>query len=201
MYSTKPGYIIAFHGCDEDIRNQIVMGDKGFKASMNDYDWLGNGMYFWEYNHQRAYSFALDRQKHPKSALSVINKAAVLGAVIELKNCLDLLDSKFLDLVKSSYNNYQDSYKMLGHDMPKNVNVSGSKDRLLRRLDCAVIENLHTLNTENPFDSVRGVFIEGDPLYEGAGFNEKNHIQICVRNPNCIKAFFIPRETVKWPKK
>ena len=85
--------------------------------------------------------------------------------------------------------------------MPKNVNVSGSKDRLLRRLDCAVIENLHTLNTENPFDSVRGVFVEGDPLYEGAGFNEKNHIQICVRNPNCIKAFFIPRETVKWPKK
>jgi len=28
----------------------------------------------------------------------------------------------------------------------------------------------------------------------GAGFKEKNHIQICVRNRNCIKGYFLPRE-------
>jgi hypothetical protein len=43
------------------------------------------------------------------------------------------------------------------------------------------------------FDSVRGVFWEGKELYPGAGFMERNHIQICLRNPNCIKGFFIPR--------
>jgi len=201
MYSSKPGYIIGFHGCDEEIRNQIVLGHTGFNASMNDYDWLGNGMYFWENNLDRAYQFAIERQKYPKPSLPKIKSAAVLGAVIELKNCLDLLDSKYLELVKISYSNYSDSYKMMGEPLPKNSNVQGSTDRLLRRLDCAVIENLHTLNIEEPFDSVRGVFIEGAPLYEGAGFNEKNHIQICIRNPNCIKAFFIPRTKVKWPKK
>lgn len=31
-------------------------------------------------------------------------------------------------------------------------------------------------------------------LYPEAGFTEKNHIQICIRNPNCIKSFFLPRE-------
>ncbi len=31
-------------------------------------------------------------------------------------------------------------------------------------------------------------------LYPEAGLTEKNHIQICIRNPNCIKSFFLPRE-------
>ena len=42
------------------------------------------------------------------------------------------------------------------------------------------------------------VIVEGDELYPGAGFHDKNHIQICIRNPNCIKGFFIPREEVQW---
>ena len=44
------------------------------------------------------------------------------------------------------------------------------------------------------YDSVRGVFWEGDDLYPGAGFKEKNHIQIAIINPNCIKGFFLPRD-------
>ena len=47
----------------------------------------------------------------------------------------------------------------------------------------------------------RGVFFEGDDLYPNAGFKEKNHIQIAIRNTNCIKGFFIPRELDnKYPK-
>jgi hypothetical protein len=44
------------------------------------------------------------------------------------------------------------------------------------------------------FDSTRGAFIEGGPIYEGAGIYEKTHIQICIRNLNCIKGFFLPRK-------
>ncbi|MFZ2726272.1 MAG: hypothetical protein WAX77_08490 [Methylococcaceae bacterium] len=44
-------------------------------------------------------------------------------------------------------------------------------------------------------DSVRGMFPEGKELYNGAGFREKNHIQLCVVNPNCIIAYFQPRKT------
>ena len=46
------------------------------------------------------------------------------------------------------------------------------------------------VNNYKAFDSARGVFVEGEALYPNAGFNEKNHIQICIRNPNCIKGFF-----------
>jgi hypothetical protein len=46
-----------------------------------------------------------------------------------------------------------------------------------------------------PFDSIRGVFIEGDRLYENSGFYRKTHIQICVCNPLSIKGVFrLPRE-------
>jgi hypothetical protein len=46
------------------------------------------------------------------------------------------------------------------------------------------------------FDSTRGVFTEGGPAFEGAGLFEKSHIQICIRNPNCILGFFLPRKEI-----
>lgn len=63
---------------------------------------------------------------------------------------------------------------------------------LLRYLDCAVIEELHTERESQglkAFDTVRGLFHEGEQIYNTSGFFEKTHIQICVRNPNCIKGF------------
>ena len=39
-------------------------------------------------------------------------------------------------------------------------------------------------------DTLKGVFTEGKPVYPGAGFNEKTHIQIVVRNHRCIKGVF-----------
>lgn len=68
---------------------------------------------------------------------------------------------------------------------------------MLRELDCAVIEVLHKARENGgfpQFDSVKGVFWEGKELYPNAGFREKDHIQICVRNPNCIKGLFLPRD-------
>ena len=69
-----------------------------------------------------------------------------------------------------------------------------------RNLDCAVIEILHSTNKtldKTSYNSVRGVFFEGNELYPGAGFKEKNHIQICVRDTKCIKGYFKPLEEIK----
>jgi hypothetical protein len=105
------------------------------------------------------------------------------------------LDSEYINLVKDSYSTLLESCKTLNLPIPVNQGTGSSRDLLLRNLDCAVIENLHDQRARNKlkaFDSVRGAFIEGNPLYENAGFHEKNHIQICLRNPNCIKGFFLP---------
>lgn len=196
MYSSRPGLIIGFHGCDESVRNAIVTGDTMLKASRNGHDWLGFGFYFWESNYMRALDFAL----HPPGKKQ-ITSPSVLGAVIDLEFCLDLMETEYIRLVKESYDYLRTWGSALQMELPENRKIGNSRDRLLRELDCAVIENLHKnrkLNNKKAFDSVRGLFVEGEPLYEGAGFHEKSHVQICIRNPNCIKGLFIPREELQW---
>ncbi|HBT73567.1 MAG TPA: hypothetical protein DEB37_15370 [Lysinibacillus sp.] len=198
MYSRRSGLILGFHGCDKKIRDKIIC-EKGeiLKKSENDYDWLGHGIYFWENNHERALQFAKElKENPPKGKENLIIEPAVLGVVIDLGHCLDLLDSKYLDVLKVSYEYLCESSKLHNLIIPQN-SKSSSGDLLVRKLDCAVIETAHTLNKmlEKPqYDTVRGVFFEGQDLYENAGFKEKNHIQIAVRNQNCIKGFFIPRD-------
>lgn len=190
MYQKQSGLILAFHGCDITVQQQAICSSSNILlSSNNDYDWLGHGIYFWENSPQRAIEFARESAKRNKSD---IKKPAVLGAAIELGRCLDLLDSANLQLVKAAYEDLKQIMEMAGEPMPKNkVLKNGNKhDLLLRQLDCFVLE--HLLRNSN-FDSVRGLFPEGEELYTGAGFRIKDHIQICIRNPNCIKGFFIPR--------
>lgn len=195
MYSTKSGLILGFHGCDEDVVHNVLNGHTDLKQSKNTYDWLGHGMYFWESSYSRALEFAKHLQKNPQQAKNPIKKPAVLGAVLNIGNCLDLLDYENLQVLKTGYDYLKSAINSAG--FPQNKVVGDTNDLLLRDLDCAVIEVLHKLRESNDYrkyDSVRGVFFEGQELYPGAGFKEKDHIQICIRNPNCIKGFFLPRK-------
>jgi hypothetical protein len=197
MYRAKPGLAIGFHGCDISVRTAVVLNETKLLPSTNDYDWLGNGIYFWENNRHRAIQFAEELQAHPRKNKPQIIQPAILGAVIDMGYCLDLTDAEYLQLVRTSYEKLVTAYDNFGVEIPVNKSTSFSSQKLIRNLDCAVIENLHKSRLNlclKPFDSVRSAFLEGDELYPTAGFHEKNHIQICVRNPNCIKGYFIPRD-------
>ena len=92
------------------------------------------------------------------------------------------------------------SYDWLGHGVYfwENDPARGrkGKDRVLRDLDCAVIETLHQMRKDQglpPYNSIRATFPEDDPLYSDAGFRAKNHIQLCVLDEGqCIKGYFRP---------
>lgn len=192
LYSSRSNLYIGFHGCDKSVAERILHGGS-LKPSINSYDWLGHGVYFWENNEQRALQFA---QEASKRATSSIKEPFVIGAVIDLGYCLDLTDMSCLAEIKQSYKALRDALVKAGKDLPINKSIDKNGDLLLRHLDCAVIEYEHAINEMakvKSFDSVRGVFVEGDDLYPGGGIKEKNHIQICVRNPNCIKGYFLPR--------
>lgn len=196
MYSTRAGLILAFHGCDQSVLEKVLNGKENLKNSENSYDWLGHGAYFWENSPSRALEFAEHLKKLKKNTISKnpINKPAVIGVVLNLGFCLDLLDFENLRLLKSGYDLLKATQST--SKFPQNKESGDLKELLLRDLDCAVIQTLHTVRKENnlqPFDTVRGVFWEGKELYPNAGFREKDHIQICVRNPNCIKGFFLPK--------
>lgn len=195
MYTKLPNLVIGFHGCDLSVARRAIEQGKPMEFSKNDYDWLGHGLYFWENNRDRALRWAHEGGK--RTGKKKIETPAVLGAVIDLGNCLNLTDSGCIELLQRQYEIYQSQSKHFNTPLPQNKDVKGSEDLLLRYLDCAVIENLHkAMETDQTkrFDSVRGVFVEGNPIYPNAGFREKTHIQICVRNPNCIKGFFLPRD-------
>jgi len=210
MYDFRPNIIIGFHGCDLDIRNKLVNNPDNIEISKKPYDWLGHGMYFWENNYTRAMEWAAKRAAEGK-----IKTPAVLGAILQLGQCCDFLDSKFTNLINSYYLLMESEYAKAGKPLPKNIDSSDDpyEDKLVRKLDCATIEHMHKtiLNTYKEelasngfsdtvvFDSTRGAFSEGGPAFNGAGIARKSHIQVCIRNMNCIKGFFIPREEIPFP--
>ena len=52
------------------------------------------------------------------------------------------------------------------------------------------VELRHGEISSPAIDSVKGIFVEGSPVYEDSGFFHKTHVQICVCNPDCIKGVF-----------
>lgn len=201
MYKSLPYFVLGFHGCDREVAEKILSSSNDhLKHSANDYDWLGNGIYFWENNPERALQYARHLKKHPSRGKVKIKHEAVIGAVIDFGDCLNLLEAQSLQILKASYDLLHQTRKMSGFPLPENTKPFGEEeDVLIRRLDCAVVEMTHTFyesKEKKRFDTVRGVFWEGNELYPNAGFREKNHIQICVRNLNCIKGYFRPRKAM-----
>jgi hypothetical protein len=130
-------------------------------------------------------------------------EAAVVGAVIDLRNCLDLVSRDDLSLLNAAHHSFIRVQKKAGLPIPKNRSAKGqpNADRVLRYLDCAVFRHLHSIldaqpadgRIIEPFDTVRGMFTEGGRLYAGSGFRKKSHTQIAVRNDQCIRGLFFPR--------
>lgn len=163
----------------------ILSGDR-FKPSRNEYDWLGSGIYFWEANPLRGLEYAGELRKRKRE--SKIKIPAVIGAVIDLGNCLDLTTTAGIQQVKDAYKFLVEVFETAEKRPPEN-----SKDLMRRNLDCAVIEYLHQIRKEHddaPIDTIKGVFTEGNEIYVGSGFLHKTHIQICVCNPENIIGVF-----------
>ena len=181
--------VLGYHGCDLAVAEKIVSGRIQQRPSTNEYDWLGSGFYFWEDSHARALRWAHDQARKKEGK---IKTPAVLGAIIDLGNCLNLIDAGHLDLVKAAHKGYLEFCATSGMKPLKNKGL----DFRARYLDKVVFETLHNLRKEKkeqPFDTVRAFFVEGEPLYENAGLHSLDHIQICVRDSRKIVGYFLPR--------
>jgi hypothetical protein len=189
VYEYQPSFILGFHGCNKSVGEDILSDQKlHLRPSEESYDWLGSGIYFWEGSVARAWEWANAKQVEGK-----IQEAFVVGAIINLGRCFDLFDSNAMAQLVPVHQAVIQSAKQNGDPVPKNVGPKPDKGG--RKLDCAVLNMLHTLREGSAlpaFDSVRGPFLEGKPIYRGAGFRSHSHIQICVRNEACIKGYFRP---------
>ena len=201
-YELLPSFLIGFHGTDEKTAEKIFSGEGHLSLSGNDYDWLGHGIYFWEYSPSRAYQFVQEKFKWQGRS----EKVAVVGAIIDPGLCLNLLAAEGLGYLEAGYDallTERGGEKFL----PKNGDGTKLWDR---KLDCAVINMVHELRgltqsddwqNAHPdttplqsYDTVRGAFWEGGPIYPGARIEKKSHVQICVRNPESVIGYFRPIE-------
>lgn len=185
----QPFQVIGFHSCDRDLGFRLLNGSDELRPSNNPWDWLGPGIYFWEQNPFRALTYAEEAAGNNQKFSGKIKTPFVVGAIIELGNCLNLIEPNSINIVKETYADLYASSRSVGEQLPTNKGAN-------RQLDCAVIKYLHQLNkrkAEPPYDTIRSPFHEGGPIYTGANFTDRLHIELCVLTPTMIKGYFLPR--------
>ena len=181
--------IIAYHGCDLEVAERLLAGEP-FRKSENEYDWLGEGIYFWEYGADRAMKFAEDQKRRKR-----VKDPAIVGAIVQLGNCFDLMDTKFTDELSVAFELFKTLHEKKKEPLPKNAGTT--PDKKLRRLDCAVLNFYFKTLESDPdkplhYDTVRCGFVEGPAAFEGSGIRHQSHVQIAVRNPACVIGVFRP---------
>ena len=194
-----PGLVLGYHGCSEEAAARLLDGED-FEQSNQAYDRLGPGAYFWEGDWQRA------RVGDPTDRKPRLQKSRSRGSGHRFGYMPGFDHQEDLDLIAGYYELFKAEQEHIGAELPVNENLPSDSggDKLLRFLDRAVISFLHEQIDEEilairargegppiqPFDTVRGLFPEGEPAYPGAGFLRKTHTQIAVRNPACIRGVF-----------
>jgi hypothetical protein len=188
-----PTRVIGFHSCDREVGLRILNGRDYLRPSNNSWDWLGDGVYFWEENPGRALEYAQESAQRKQFNLLRISTPFVLGAVIDLGSCLNLVERESLLVLGAAYESLKKAAETSRNSVPKN---KGSN----RALDCAVIKYIHQSNLMEgkSYDTVRCALPEGDEAFTGSAISSRLHIQIAVRNTDCIRGIFLPYPTAKF---
>jgi hypothetical protein len=185
--------VVGYHGTGLSTALRIVNRVEGFRWSQRDFDWLGHGIYFWEYAPQQARDWAklrrrqLQKKKNPAAdEIRKVNEPiAVVASMIRLGFCFDLLEPYNVKYLLSVFEDYRQTMELSGEPLPKN-------NRKYRKLDCAVFEYAYKVinaASEHPVDTSRGVYVSarGDRrVWDASWISRDTHIQLCVRNSSCI---------------
>ncbi len=135
IYNSRSNPTIGFHGCDENVRNDLVNNPNLVRKSQEAYDWLGNGFYIWENNYTRALQWANDKERR-----RTLKKPSVVGVIYSLDICLDFTDSLFINTLSAYYELLKVELEVAGKTLPKNKSLPNDKynDLILRELYCVL---------------------------------------------------------------
>lgn len=183
--SLAPVSVIGYHGTTEAAANEILSTGT-FNLSRKQYDWLGGGFYFFEYAPHRAWQWAQIVAEQRGGI------PAVIEATIQLGRCVNLLDTAHMDGLPEVYAALREKRQQAGLSVPRNTDRGAHfLDRDVVNLYCALAEQ----ENSTPYQTVRGCFPEGEPVYAGSKILRRTHVQIAVRDAACItKARKIPIE-------
>ena len=174
MASAKHVLATGYHGTHVDYVDSILA--QGLRYSTNEWDWLGDGVYFFQDSPLRALEWA--EEHHGKS------NAIVLRATIRLESCVDLLDIAWWPTLRLTHSQFVEREKAL----PKQTATSGA-----HRLDRAVLNYMVTVLGESgqAVRCLRAAFVEGERLFPASALYSRSHVQIAVRDPLLIEGLTV----------
>ena len=177
MTEERPGgTVIGYHGTSIPAANRIL--NEGFQISENRYDWLGDGVYFFQEAPQRAWDWALEHNGH---------EAAVVGAEVSTAECINLMDTGWNSFMADVYNSYLSLLNQLGDQVPEQSGSNHRLDREVINYAVGVLEGL-----DHNVACVRAAFAEGRPVYPNSAILHLAHVQIAVRRPQrCINDIWL----------
>jgi hypothetical protein len=178
--------IIGYHGTTAEAAERLVDGAP-FSPSENEDDWFGNGIYFWEYAPKQAWWWSTKFKRNAQPA--------VVGAIIRLGHCLDLLDPLNVASLKKFHDETLHKWKAAKVKAPQNGNQH-------KKLDCAIF-NLFYEQFKTPIETARAVYVPTESakrVWRRSWICEEAHIQICVRKPANILAVWRVRKDGRYGK-
>jgi hypothetical protein len=118
-------------------------------------------------------------------------RGVTLKYEIELGNCLDLSDARYLLRLRAherSINWAARGVRPINMIAPEGHRIAGEYNE--RFLDHAVIDDYCT-NIEPDIETVYSIFRCGPPIYEGSGLYMYNHAQLAVRERGLHRIKFV----------
>lgn len=171
-----------YHGTQAELAE--IIEREGFRVSKNPYDWLGDGVYFFQDSPHRASEWAYEHYG---------DDGSVIAAEIRLEHCMDLLDVGWTEVLSDAYDAYLKRIRQLGHSRPTQ---SSGAHRLDREVINYAVGALGEVGIR--VDCVRAAFQEGGPVYPDSALYDRAHIQIAVRNPMaCIRRIWRDHEALQ----
>lgn len=158
--------LVGYHGTSRERANLVI--SKGFEASANPFDWLGDGAYFWQDAPKRAAEWAF---RHFGT------EAAVIEAKIERRNFINLLDTEWMSWLAEVHDQYLNEVKKSGKPLPAQTTGAHRLDREVINFGVEILDAIGI-----KVGGVIGAFQEGRPVFPNSALFSLSHVQITVRD-------------------
>ena len=149
--------LIGYHGCDITTRDGFVSGKLIPKISQNAYDWLYDGLYFFEGDSDRALKLAKAASERSNQALTrhPIATPAVVGVVLDIDRIFDLSTQHGIENFSAATSSLESAYKELGKQPPQNSPAfDGDTENLHRAFDREVCKFVHAMRKKAHLDAI-----------------------------------------------
>lgn len=167
--------IFGYHGTTLESAQSIV--ENGFELRPKPWDWLGDGVYFWQDAPRRASLWG----EEWTSKGAEVPEVSVVKARLRLEDCLDLLDVAWNDAIIRYVKSFRERLRRDGTNLK---NHSDGRHLLDAAFFNFLVEELEHDGIK--IRSVRAAIAEGESMLEGSPIRYRSHVQIAIRDVSLI---------------